>query len=298
THHAGTVRKVERLDAQLLSAFRKEDFLLDPYLHARYSPWVREGQLGIQVRTAGGSQFYPAVWVLGASRRGYTFLCRDPEGFLTEGRISYYPTTGQWSFTPGQPSETPVPFPIGRRGVEAACLPCHSTSVVASGQRLVESASRLGIGCESCHGPAAQHVQAKRRDPSGPLLLSAVHSAPATGQVALCGSCHRPPSDSASASESTIGLARFQGTALAMSACFTRSGGRLTCTTCHDPHADVSRDARHYDLACQSCHSPKAGAAAAPVCRLKRQSACASCHMQEQDVGMPDKQVFRSHWIR
>jgi hypothetical protein len=281
----------------MAAAFASDDYLLDPYLHARISPGIEGRTPGIRVRVAGGERFYPAVWVLGARRRGYTFLCRDPEGYLTESRISYYPGTGQWSFTPGQPNETPVPFPIGRRGVEQACLPCHSTRVVAAQGRLSEEASSLGIGCESCHGPAAAHVRSKQRDPAGPLLLARFREASGSQQVGVCGGCHRSPSGADEATLGQVGLARFQGVALGKSACYQRSAGRLTCTTCHDPHTDVSRDAAHYNSVCSNCHGgPASGSGRS--CRLGKTAACISCHMREQDVGMPDRQSFRLHWIR
>lgn len=299
THHAATVRKVDPNDRALMAAFRKEEFFLDPYLHTRLSPAVEGGRPGIRVRGAGTERFYPVRWVLGASQRGYTFLCEDPKGYLTEGKISYYPTTGEWSFTPGQPSEAPVPYPIGRRGVEQSCLPCHSVSVVAPDNRLAAADSRLGIGCESCHGPAAEHVRSKTRDPAGPMLLARFRDAPAAVQVNVCGGCHRPPSDNQAASLADFQLARFQGTALGKSACYQRSEGRLTCTTCHDPHTDVSRQPERYNRVCATCHSVEAaGRPSVAGCRVGKSTECISCHMQAQDVGMPDRQVFRSHWIR
>lgn len=54
------MRKVEPSDAEWLAAFGKEDYLLDPYLHARYSPTVEKGQPGIRVRTSASVQFSPA----------------------------------------------------------------------------------------------------------------------------------------------------------------------------------------------------------------------------------------------
>src|SRR5207248_6652955 len=113
-----------RLEANdsLLRAFSRPAAVVDPYQGVALQPAVRDGRPGIVTRTSGEEQFNRAVWVLGASPRGYTFLCEDPEGRLTEGRISYYPLQGGWRFTPGQPNPEPTPYPIGRRGVEEACL--------------------------------------------------------------------------------------------------------------------------------------------------------------------------------
>ena len=44
---------------------------------------------------------------------------------------------------------------------------------------------------------------------------------------------------------------------LRRSLCFQKSGGAMTCVTCHDPH-DIPRGeeaARHYAEVCRSCHA-------------------------------------------
>ena len=43
--------------------------------------------------------------------------------------------------------------------------------------------------------------------------------------------------------------ARNQPLMLSASACFRGAKGKLTCFTCHEPHADVQREA------CQGCHA-------------------------------------------
>ena len=59
------------------------------------------------------------------------------------------------------------------------------------------------------------------------------------------------------------------GYRLLQSACFRKSGGRLTCTTCHDPHAAEKPSSK----ACLSCHSPHPEAA---------RTDCIACHMPER----------------
>jgi hypothetical protein len=115
-------------------------------------------------------------------------------------------------------------------------------------------------------------------------------------QVGFCGRCHRLPAMLPPGQihpENPV-LARFPSVGLIQSACFKASRGELGCTTCHDPHARVSRDESDYDRVCLSCH------AAAPrrVCSEPSapRSGCASCHMPRRDVGQDLR--LTDHWIR
>jgi hypothetical protein len=110
----------------------------------------------------------------------------------------------------------------------------------------------------------------------------------------LCGECHRSPTDPlASRPEQIPNLARFAGTALAASKCYQRSGGQLSCVTCHDPH---NNGLRAGDQACQGCHTGKPGRW--KVCPVNQQSGCVSCHMPLQPVDLPVDRKFRMHWIK
>jgi hypothetical protein len=301
TNHARTARPVDRKDPLLDQAFRNEVVLLDPLQQASYRPMIKSNTLGIVSRTSGGEHFDPVRWVLGASRRGFTFLCEDSEGYLTESRISYYPTPGEWQFTPGQPNREPTPFPAGRRNVESICLPCHASSVVRRGDKLDTAASQLGVGCESCHGAAQAHVDRMRHGLRGDLKIAHLSKTDPGRVMAVCGSCHRPPSVAPSAAVPDSGLPRFQGRALGMSACFRKSEGRLSCISCHDPHANVERSSAHYDRVCLGCHSnatSSPGGADSRSCRLGRRKNCIPCHMPLQDVGMTTRQLFHLHLIR
>ena len=67
---------------------------------------------------------------------------------------------------------------------------------------------------------------------------------------------------------------RFQPFGLAKSKCFKASADKLTCVTCHDPHADAATDAKSYEQTCISCHTaPK------KACPVNATEKCISCHM-------------------
>ena len=60
---------------------------------------------------------------------------------------------------------------------------------------------------------------------------------------------------------------------MAASACFARSRGRLTCFTCHAPHARLETALSAYDVACSKCHTAQKHTLAVAG------KACAECHM-------------------
>jgi tetratricopeptide (TPR) repeat protein len=59
---------------------------------------------------------------------------------------------------------------------------------------------------------------------------------------------------------------------LMQSACFLKSAGRLTCVTCHDPHARPSRG----DQPCRDCHSQ------AHPNQVESRRNCIGCHMSRR----------------
>jgi hypothetical protein len=97
-------------------------------------------------------------------------------------------------------------------------------------------------------------------------------------------------------------LARFEGVALARSACYLKSGA-LSCTTCHDPHTDADPVPAHTDRICLNCHAGP-GKFTAPtsaqgqVCPVNARSGCTSCHMPRQAISGIPYARFTQHWIK
>lgn len=148
------------------------------------------------------------------------------------------------------------------------CFACHSTGPVslAADDAIVPSARldavllsgvihhlphELGVRCEACHGPAAAHV----RDPAHVHPLNPGRL-PADQLNAFCGWCHRMPAGAAWTPDlRNPWNARHQPLMLAASACFRESKGRLTCLTCHFPHAPLEQKLAAYDAFCAGCHA-------------------------------------------
>ncbi|MGA2701712.1 MAG: multiheme c-type cytochrome [Isosphaeraceae bacterium] len=258
-------------------------------------------------------------YALGSGHHATTFvtvLDLDPPKIL-EHRLTYYTREGTLEVTPGQAvgKEMPGTTPAGRevRARETLkCFGCHATQL--SAHSVVELDPLLmipSVTCERCHGPGRAHVEAARRgagaeDLSMPMGLEGwtVQS-----QLELCGGCHRHPSrvppEQLNANDPA--LARFQPIGLSQSRCFKESEGRLSCVSCHDPHARSSSDPAIYERVCLSCHEmPRkvttgetghemSHLAATSVCPVSPTRGCVACHMPGVDSGQ--YVLFTDHWI-
>jgi predicted CXXCH cytochrome family protein len=83
------------------------------------------------------------------------------------------------------------------------------------------------------------------------------------------------------------------------SACYLKSGGKLTCTTCHNPH-DIphgEKAAQHYDAVCRSCHTT-AFTALVKAGRHTEAGNCAECHMPKRRAEDIVHMVMTDHRIQ
>jgi Flp pilus assembly protein TadD len=192
-----------------------------------------------------------------------------------------------------------------------------------------------GIGCERCHGPGQKHVEKWRSGevPTGEPDPTIVHPRrlPPALRLDVCFQCHlgdakstervvragrspsafRPgrsflenelPYHYETPTRHEFGLSS-QADRLLISRCYTESGGRIECLTCHNPHVTVYREDRPLDFfqkRCLTCHEiadctapPSDRRATTPLA-----DDCVHCHMRKAE---PDDQrftEFTDHWIR
>lgn len=218
--------------------------------------------------------------------------------------LTYYAKHG-WDFSPmhglgdaAARQKNATGWPVAPDELEK-CFGCHSTRLAFDGSRLDMQRSELGVRCESCHGPGRAHVEAVRSRTQDIAIPNPSKWA-TESHMALCEQCHN---ETATLEGTLFGIpddpaspqaVKFHVHGLRKSRCFTEAGGKLRCSTCHDPHGNSETDASFYEARCLSCHAsndPKTEA-----CPVSPKKGCLPCHMPKVQV---EKYThFADHWIR
>jgi len=288
--HARTLRDLSREKPR--GDFQQPKDVVDPFTGARYRVRKQGGSHEITINSRGMEANQKIHYEFGSGVHAFGYLGKIDEKTWLDARLNYYPKVG-WDFTSGQDQphtyllEQPLGKPLNGDAV-LRCFSCHSTVVRAdgvgksppdgSGLRVRPDKSVLGITCESCHGPQAEHA----RNPRPKALGGLGEDWSARNMNRICGRCH----GISNISPSHPVIARFQPWGLEQSRCFQESDGKLSCTSCHDPHHDARRDEAFYVARCQSCHTGSAGATAKTVCKINRRTGCVTCHMPRDTRSM------------
>jgi predicted CXXCH cytochrome family protein len=253
-------------------------------------------------------------YVIGSGKHAMTFAHRDTENRLLELPVSWYAEDGgHWNMSPGYDRPDHSDF---RREVPDSCLFCHTRYPAEDGHTGAGRSLATGIDCQRCHGPGEAHAMGK-----GGIVNPAKLSA--GRQLEVCLQCHmESASRTLPDSIRRFGRGPFSyrpgealqdftlyfefagagaeeritvndaGFGLLKSACFLRSAGRLTCTTCHDPHRQPREDAaalERYTSVCRSCH---------PMQHSPSTRDCTGCHMQKRRTEDAVHVVLTDHLIR
>jgi hypothetical protein len=258
---------------------------------------VRDGNRSLMTVTGtGDSVTVPLEWAFGRGQAGQTYVFQR-NGALYESRVSFYNSLNGLDLTMGAqqaPART-IDDALGRRmdtiGARE-CFGCHSTGAVSGGALHLE-AIRPGVGCESCHGAAEQHVAAVRAGNAAEAKLPKLSKRTAEEMAEVCGSCHRTWSQIALNGPRGVLNVRFQPYRLANSQCYDTADARIACSACHDPHGPVETSASAYDARCSACHSTALHTKTCPVSK----SNCTTCHMPK--IELPGAHArFTDHQIR
>ena len=258
----------------------------DPAL--AYEVRSSRGKLEVSIaEPAGVNTVLPVQAVIGGNRHGVSFLAqvRELSGShlvrptLVEARYAYSPR-GSLILSPGFHTEKPASLEsaMGRvlsAGFEQRCLSCHGKpGTLGAGEH-------GGVRCESCHGPAANHVDSLTVAGAKPILPE-----PLAGpkSIAVCAQCHTGLSNINHA-DPVPGdlLVSSQVPALQHSECFRQSGGTITCTSCHDPHRDASDLAERSTKTCLHCHAA-ANPKHSSICPVNASTGCPGCHMPSTNL--------------
>lgn len=228
----------------------------------------------------------PGLWAFGAGVQAITFVSRLNAETYVEQDETWYRRLNGIARTPGHNTPGGVQHRIfdPEAGI-LRCFSCHSTGPLKVSADQVITPHELGIRCEGCHGPAASHIKdpAKVR-PRNPGKFTADQLND------FCGQCHRMPGIQGDTTDlKDPWNSRHQPVMLAASHCFKAANGRLTCLTCHSPHAPLETKVAAYDATCRKCHATQRHKVAIAG------KACAACHMP----GVPAQPnlVFANHRI-
>ena len=177
----------------------------------------------------------------------------------------------------------------------SACFGCHSYKGVRGAELHMESL-QPGILCGNCHAGADAHATAVVKGDVSAARIAKLKHMGAEEMSDLCGKCHRTWADIASNGPRGLNNVRFQPYRLANSKCYDATDARISCTACHDPHAEVERSAAAYDSRCAACHAPNAKTSAR-LCRTANTKGCVTCHMPKYEIP-GSHHLFSDHQIR
>lgn len=285
-----------------------------------------DGVIGRAHMLGGGTQGFISRHVDGTER----FLPWDWSGtdgtwFCNTGsrtNAGWEPITPQMSLA--DCGDWPPLRPIGTVDRFANCQECHGSQILTAletGTGFETSYTSLAVNCESCHGPARDHLSAVTAPDyavGDPAAIESLAYLDKDESLALCFQCHALkdvlregylPGEDLEAYyalkypvlgdrpytvDGRVRTFAYQATHLG-SACYL--DGPMDCVSCHEPHGqgywDIDRrplDSPFDDAQCTSCHASKATDVEAHTFHPagSEGSTCVSCHMpylQHPEVG-------------
>ncbi len=265
--------------------------------------------------SAGRSRRYPIQWVMGGKN---VFYLLTP---LERGRLQVLPVafdlgTRAWfdtalSAVRHLPNQTDRPLDWTDRAFtfNTSCYGCHVSQIAKNYDPATDSYrttwTEPGINCESCHGPAAEHVGLMKSLPSGqkpadPRIIVTRRLTP-DQMNDLCATCHaKAPALTGSFRPgdrffdhydlATLENADFYPdgrdlgenytfTSWLMSPCL--ASGRLDCNKCHTPSGRMRLVGDRVNEACLPCHADQVKSVAEHSHHPAGSpgSRCFDCHM-------------------
>jgi Tfp pilus assembly protein PilF len=268
----------------------------DSVSHVRYRIFERDGRAWMSYERApelsGTREF---LYFIGSGKKGRTYLFSD-DHYLFEAPINWYSQEKRWNMTPAytQAREIPMNLPAS-----TSCLNCHTSGmqphISGTANRYSEEPFlHDGITCERCHGSGESH-RGSDEAIVNPAML------PPERRDGICMECHfegtvavdqrgkhlyefrpgellsdyvhyfvlkdnQPPRVEA--------LSQFE--ALSLSVCMRKSGERMWCGTCHDPHSEPApaEKTAYYRGKCLQCHTASFAAK-----HHSDKPDCIGCHM-------------------
>lgn len=266
---------------------------------------------------------------IGSGEKAHSFAYWKNEQ-LFQLPLTYFTSLHRWTNSPGYP----VRQPYFDRVILSRCLECHAsyvdktefeTTPLQISEKLSAGSLILGIDCERCHGPAAQHATFHQEHPQErqAKFIASIRSLSRQQQLDLCASCHsgndldvqrslfhfRPGDTLANFYYPYFGTGNKkepdvhgkQMQLLQASKCFQQSN--MTCGSCHDGHQLNDKKTDMFIAKCMTCHQNSEHALQMKTVNKN----CIDCHMPLQpsralnfNNGSELKSIpymLRSHWI-
>ena len=256
-------------------------------------------------------------YFIGSGKRGRTYLFGQ-SGYWFESPINWYGKKQIWDMAPNFQSVREMPLTLP---VDPGCLHCHASNVARSlpeARNLYagEPFAHGGVTCAACHGDGDAHLASKGKV----HMLDIDHLQPVR-RDSVCLNCHLEgqaavirngkemenfaPGDDLfdyalyfvySGESGSGGRATSQWEALLRSECKIKSGDRMTCTTCHDPHGSPAPEQKvaFYRQKCLQCHSTSGfGERHHP-----ENPDCTACHMARPPSNDIAHEQVTDHWIK
>jgi len=259
-------------------------------------------------------------YAIGSGDHAITYLHRTRDNKLIELPVSWYAERGgHWGMSPGydRPAHPGFSRPASYRCM--FCHNAYPTIpgdyADVEGASVFPAELPGGIDCQRCHGSGAEHAEAVRQHkPVTDIRNAIVNPARLTPerQLDVCMQCHLETTSAelpGSIMKFNRSVFSYQpGQALGdysqyfdhapntghddkleivseayrfrQSACFLKSQGRLTCTTCHDPHQAAVANP---DRVCANCHEPHMATGSCVECHMPKRQASDAIHIAITD---------------
>jgi len=322
---------MSEITPSLLDKMPTSASVFDPRLNRHFEIVARDRKLyqSEYERATDGKEVFREThmidWIIGSGANGSGAIVRLGD-YLFEAPLSFYSNIHSWVLSPG--------FEFGdygfNRPILPGCIVCHSGQpepFLEGNGRFQESPFReLAIGCENCHGPGQAHVAAAQMGFPVGSITNPGNLSPWLADN-ICMSCHqtgdarvlhggvtyrnfRPGTEL----DDTLSIFLVPFTresapkddllehylSMRLSKCYLKSGGRLGCISCHDPHVQPSRQEApaYFRTKCLACHTEKS--CAVPLSLRQHKTPpddCAGCHMPKRDVAVISHSVLTNHRI-
>jgi hypothetical protein len=324
-------RSMSEITPSLLEKVPTSADIFDPRHNRHFEVYTRDGNLYQSEYETGADgkevlrETRKLEWVIGSGANGSGAIVQRDD-YLFEAPLSLYTKIHGWALSPG--------YEFGDYGfsrpILPGCIACHSGQprpvLDGNGRFQKPPFTELAIGCENCHGPGQLHVATAQM---GSPLGSITNPAKLSPWLAdnICMSCHQTGDarvlkmgkayrDFLPGQELDDTLSIFlvpfrrdsvpkddlleHYLSMRLSKCYLKSGGRLGCISCHNPHLQPSqREAPAYFRGkCLVCHTEKSCAVPLNLRQHKTPpDDCVGCHMPKRDVKVISHSVLTNHRI-